>query len=242
MDVTQRRAAWSAAWGVVALLLGGGAVPTWMEAVAPGSKFPIWPSWILTVLMAAAVFMCFASLSGRRATHRGGQQASSGKPHKPSSVDLIPEQVGDRLRLGLTNHGSAAEFSAQVTGILDPMRRMIGPQHWPIPWLEDKSAEPKRILAGQTRMLDFARYDAIAVNAELSTRHNDADHWWFSSVPTAIGAKYYNLRCQGDLAEQHFVLTVRIMNANSGKYLDWRLTVGIQGSEFICKCATYQRV
>jgi hypothetical protein len=231
MNVTPRGPAWSAAWGVVAVIFGGGAVPAWLEAAAPGSKFPVWSAWILTVITAFAIYMCFASLRGHRSTSGPTPKAK----HHPINIDLIAEQGDDRLRLGLLNHGLADEFSAQVISIIDPMGRTIGPQHWMIPWLEDNSAEPKRIFVGQTRMLDFARYDAIAVNAELGNGQSGTDHWWFSSVPTPMGARYYNLRCQDDLEEQRFTLTVRIMSASSEKYLDRRLSVGLKGSKLTCE-------
>jgi len=229
MDVTRRRAAWSAAWGSVAVVLGGGSVAAWMAEPAPGSKFPAWPAWTLTVLTAAALCVSFSYLAGKWPASRHGEN------DKPARVDLIPEQVGNHLRLGLVNRDSAAEFSAQVTGMLDPLRQRRAPQHWTIPWLEDNSAEPKRILTGGTQVLDFARYDADAINTELSTGHDGADHWWFSAVPALIGARYYNLRSRNDLELQRFILTVRIMNASSGKYLDRQLTVGVQGRNLVCE-------
>jgi hypothetical protein len=111
----------------------------------------------------------------------------------------------------------------------------MGPQHWPIPWLEDNSTDPKRILTGQTRMLDFARYDVSAVMAELGTGHGGANHWWFSSVPSPIRATYYTLRDQQDLEKQRFLVTVRIMDASSGNYTDRQLALGVRGFELICE-------
>jgi hypothetical protein len=232
MNVTPPGPAWSAAWGVTAVVFGGGAVSTWLEAVATGSKFPAWPAWILALVTVVALCLCFISLRRRRQTRLPGSRASS---HHPVNVELVPEQADDHLRLGLLNHGPADEFSAQVTGIIDPMGRTIGPQHWIIPWLEDNSVEPKRIFVGQTRMLNFARYDAIAINAELSNGEVGGHHWWFSSVPTPTGARYYNLRSADDLEEQHFILTVRIMSASSEKYFDRRLKVAFQHSRLTCE-------
>lgn len=230
-DITRRRAALSAAFGVLAVVLGTAAVATWLAGLAPGATFPVWPAWTLTALMVVAVCVSFAFLGRRWPIRR------SGKNGEPASVDFIPEQVGDHLRLGLVNQGPATEFSAQVTSIRDPMGRREAPQYWTIPWLEDNSAEPKRILTGGTRVLDFARYDADAVNAELGTGNDGADHWRFSAVPTPIGARYYNLRSQNDLELQRFILNVRIMNASSGKYLDRELTVRVQGRSLVCEVA-----
>lgn len=231
MDVTPRRAVWSAAWGVVAVILGSGAIASWMAAAAPGSMFPAWPTLALTALTAVALCLTFGSLAGRWPT------AGTGRNDEPANVDLSHEQVDNGLRLMLENHGSAAEFSVQVIGMLDPLRRRKAPQHWTIPWLEDNSVEPKRILAGGTRVLDFARYDADAVVAELATGHDGADHWWFSAIPVPIGARYYNLRSRNDLELQRFTLMVRIMNASSGRYLDRHLTVSVHGRDLVCELA-----
>jgi hypothetical protein len=230
----------SAAWGVVAAVLGGGAFSTWIGAVSPGSKFPVWPAWVFSALTVAATYRCFASLPGGRPIGRGlrrrARRASATTP-PPVSVMLIPEQAGARLHLGLLNTGATAEFSAQVTGILDTEDRAMGLQHWPIPWLEDDSTEPKRILTGQTRMLDFARYDVAAVNAELGTGHGGADHWRFSSIPAPIGVTYSMLRDQRDLEEQRFSVTVRIMDASSGNFTDRMLTIGVRGFSLLCEPA-----
>jgi hypothetical protein len=237
MPDTARATAWSAAWGVVAVVLGGCAAATWTAATSPGSRIPTWPAWTLAVLTAVAVYMCFALLSGRwLAGRRSGRGRPKSPPQQPTPgrIDLIPEQAGDRLRLGLLNHGSAAEYSAQVIAIFDPLGQPIGPQHWLIPWLEDGSPEPKRILTGQTRMLEFARYDSAAVNAELARGYGTDAHWWFSSAPVPIGARYYNLRSQADLAAQRIVIVVRIMNADSDDYFDRRLAVGIDGARITC--------
>ena len=71
-------------------------------------------------------------------------------------VGLAPERDGVHLRLLLHNNGKPAEFSVQVIAIRDPLGRAIGSQHGTVPWLDDLSTEPKRVLCGQTRILDFA--------------------------------------------------------------------------------------
>ena len=229
MDVTRRKTAWASAWGVVALLLGSGAITCWTAAAAPGSKFPIWPVFTFTALTAVALYVSFACIAGRWPTNRRSMRGA------PANVELVPEQVDNQLRLMLVNNGRVAEFSAQVTEMLDPLRQKRTPQRWTIPWLESNSVEPKRILAGGTQVLDFASYDAAAVNAELSTGPDGANHWQFSAIPTPLGIKYFNLRSRSDLELQRFILTVRIMNARSGRYIDQRLTVGIKGDNIICK-------
>lgn len=55
----------SAAWGVVAAVLGGGAFETWMEAESPASTFPAWPALVFSALTLTAIYLCFGSLCGR---------------------------------------------------------------------------------------------------------------------------------------------------------------------------------
>ena len=44
MPETSRADGWSAAWGVVALILASAAVASWMGAMPPGPGFPRWPA------------------------------------------------------------------------------------------------------------------------------------------------------------------------------------------------------
>jgi hypothetical protein len=82
--------------------------------------------------------------------------------------------------------------------------------------LHYSSTEPKRVLCGQTRILDFARYDPVATQNEICDGHGDAAFWQFRSVPHPVKARYYNLRCQADLDEQRCVLTFRLMRQEQG--------------------------
>jgi hypothetical protein len=229
MEVSGRMSAWSAAWGVVALVLGGGAVASW---VAPRSGFPDWPAPVLSALTVGALYVCFACLIGIWPV--GGRS----KRQLLTAVDLVAEQVGNKLRLVLVNRGAAAEFLVQVTGILDPMRQQIPPQSWTVPWLEDRSVGPKRVLRGARQVLDFASYDFDAVNAEIGTAHAGACHWWFSTAGGPVGARYYHLHERNDLEVQRFTLTVRIMNASSGGYLDLGLSIGVRGDDLVCEIGT----
>jgi hypothetical protein len=52
----------SAAWGVVAVVLSGAAVATWLAAAPHEAAFPAWPAWVLSALTVAAIYLCFASL------------------------------------------------------------------------------------------------------------------------------------------------------------------------------------
>jgi hypothetical protein len=150
-------------------------------------------------------------------------------------VNLVAEHVGRHLRLELMNRGDAAEFQVQVISILDPMRQRFTPQSWTIPWLEDGSAEPKRILKGATQPLDFASYDIDAVHTEITAGNASACHWQFSTAGKPVGARYYHLRQLNDLEVQRFTLMLRIMNATLGSYLDLELSVGVRSSSLICE-------
>jgi len=185
---------------------------------------------MFSVLTAAAVYLCFAEPLGLWPIRRR------------RGIDLAVEIVDNCVRINLSNRDPAAECSAQVTSFCQPPTgRPKGPQHWPILWQDDHTAEPKRILSGQTRTLDFAIFDPAAVEASLSTGQDGADHWRFPSVPEPIGVKYYNLRSPTDVDDQEFILTVRIMNADSGGYHDWRIMVKVRGSEVVCELTAIKR-
>ena len=74
----ERRTARSAAWGVAALLFGGGAFATWPVAVAPNSTFPIWPTYVFAGIAALALYMCFATILSWWPTARSVRGTSTG--------------------------------------------------------------------------------------------------------------------------------------------------------------------
>jgi hypothetical protein len=240
MPEAQRGAAKSTAWGVVAGISGSGAFATWIAATSD-TAFPAWPAWTLGILTLAASYLCFKPVYGtrpfRRRPRAPGPATTQSLSRHPDDVELLPERDGMRLRLLLRNNSEPTEFSVQVIAVRDPLGRAIGPQHWTVPWLDDSSTEPKRVLCGQTRILDFARYDAIATENEIRDGQGDTAHWQFSSVPHTVKARYYNLRCQADLDEQRFLLTVRLISARLGAFADRELAVGVQAHEPVCEAA-----
>jgi hypothetical protein len=223
-----RRAGRAAAWGVVAVVSGAAAGVAWDPTHRPESRTLL--AWAFTVLAIAALYLCLAETFGLWPTRRG------------RGIDLFLDIVGNHFRLDLSNRGSEAECSAEVTSLREPPTgRERGRQHWPIPFLEDHTAGPKRILSGQTKTLDFAIFDPAAVKASLSTGQDGTDHWRFPSVPEPIGVKYYNLRNPTDVDDQEFILTVRIMNADSGNYRDWQVTVKVRGLEVVGELTPIKR-
>jgi hypothetical protein len=232
---TQRGTGKAAAWGVVAGISGSGAFGTWIAAATIGNAFPLWPAWALGALTTGAVCMCFKPLRGwplplRRARGPSALAASEAR----DDVGLIPEPDGVRLRLLLRNNGKPAELSVQVIAVRDPLGRAMGPQHWTIPWLDDSSTEPKRMLCGQTRILDFARYNPAAVQDEIQNGRCEAPHWQFPAAPHPVAARYYNLRSDADLNEQRFQVTVRLLNASLQSFTDYDLAVGVHLHEATC--------
>lgn len=234
MPETQRSTGKAAAWGVVAGVSGSGAFGTWVAAVTARTAFPIWPAWTLGALTAAAIYMCFTPLRGWRPVPRRARESPRTASRLRDDVELASERDGARLRLLLRNNGRAAELSVQVIAIRDPLGRAAGPQHWTIPWLDDSSTEPKRVLCGQTRILDFARYEPAAVEDEIQNCHGGAPHWRFLAVPDPVEARYYNLRSDADLDEQRFHITARLLNAASQTFIDYDLAVGVHMREPIC--------
>lgn len=210
------RAGRAAAWGVAAVVFSAAAGVAWDPTPRPESRTLL--AWAFTVPAAVAPCLCLAESFRLRAIRRR------------RGVDLALEIVGNCLRLNLSNRGPMAEYSAEVTSLCQPPTgRPKGRQHWPITWLDDHTAEPKWILSGQTRTLNFAIFDPAAVNVSLSTGQDGVDHWRFPSVAESIGVKYYNLLNPTDVDDQEFILTVRIMNADSENYRDWQITGKSQG-------------
>jgi hypothetical protein len=232
---TQRGTGRVTAWGVVAGITGSGAFGTWIAAATTGTGFPLWPAWVLGALTAGAVCMCFTPLRRWPLSLRRGSDPSVPVASRPEDdVGLDPERDGVHLRLLLRNSGKPAELSAQVIAIRDPLGRAIGPQHWTIPWLDDSTTEPKRMLCGQTRILDFARYDPVAIENEIQHGHGEAPHWRFPAAPSPVEARYYNLRSDADLDEQRFLVTVRLLNAGLTSFTDYDLEVGIYRHQPVC--------
>lgn len=226
MPEPSRRAVRAAAWGVIAVILGTAAVATWYSSPRLGRDG--WLAWVLSALATAAVYLCFDPL-GLWPIRRW------------ATFDLIPEIVDNQVRFDLTS-SSPTTVSAQVTSLCQPPRgRPKGPQHWPMQWHDDGTVESKRILSGQTRTLDFAIFDPEAVMAPSDGGRGGAAHWRFASAPEPIGVKYYNLLSPADADEQEFILTVRILIADSRRYLDWQVTVKAIGFEVVCECVPIKR-
>lgn len=73
----------SAAWGVAAVLFGGGAFATWPVAVARNSTFPIWPTYVFAGIAALSLYMCFATILSwwpAARTVRGSSAGTAGLP------------------------------------------------------------------------------------------------------------------------------------------------------------------
>lgn len=103
------RSAFSAAWGVVAVVAGGGAAATWTLNLSPGSKFPAWPAWILSSLTAVGIYICFAFLSAKWPTRHERKRpeptasAAANKDDAGQQISSSPGsiQVGPRARMKL---------------------------------------------------------------------------------------------------------------------------------------------
>jgi hypothetical protein len=236
MDVMQWKAAWSAMWGVLAVIFGSAATAIWIAASTPKSRIPVWPAWILATVTIAVLYAGLACLAGRWPIGEEDEETVN--------AEFGAEPGSDRVRLWITNTGQTADFYVQVIAICDPVQAIAirdpmgkkkASQYWTVPWIEDGSIKPRQIPSGATQGLDFARYDAGAVNLEISTGHSDANHWWFPAAPEPVGVRYYNLRSQEDLDLQHFILTMRIINVSSGEYLDRQVIVRIQNRELCCE-------
>jgi hypothetical protein len=63
------RGARSAAWGVLAVVFGGGAFAVWQVAIAPKSTVPLLAAYIIGAVGAIALYMCFATILNWWPTH-----------------------------------------------------------------------------------------------------------------------------------------------------------------------------
>lgn len=114
---TPQGAGRSAAWGVVAVVLGGAAVATWIEALSPGSRFPAWPAWAFSALTVAAVYLCFASLSGRWPTGRDLRHGT-----RPTSLTAPPGHPTDAV-VNLQPLAAGAEMVYDIR--LNPVKEIL---------------------------------------------------------------------------------------------------------------------
>jgi hypothetical protein len=155
----------------------------------------------------------------------------------PINVILVCDQDGDRLRLVVVNQGASARFSAEVVDIRDDRGNpLLGPSSWQIPWLADGSVAPREILQAGRGILDFAHLDIMAIERDLrTTKWVSNAHWWFSSLPHAIGFSYRPVRDRAELEAQRFRVTVRIIRAEPPDSTDRHLGVGYHGFDLVCE-------
>jgi hypothetical protein len=229
MDASGRSAAWSGAWGVAAAVASSGGAFAWVTQV--GSRALAWPVLALAVMTFFALYMSFAHVAGVWPARRGRRSASV-------DIDLNPESVGAHLRLEVVNRGKPVQVQVQVIGMADPLGRRNPPQSWTIPWHENSSVEPRIILSGGRQVLDFAWFDADAVDAEIRNGQGDASHWQFSAIPARIGARYHNPRSRADIEMQRFILIVRILlNPAPEQHIELQLSVGVLNGGLVCEVA-----
>jgi hypothetical protein len=77
----------SAACGVVAVVLGSAAATVWVAAASPGSRFPAWPAWVLSILTVSAIYLCFAFVFGIWPTGGDGKRRDGRGSH---AVQITP--------------------------------------------------------------------------------------------------------------------------------------------------------
>lgn len=107
MGNDDRRPAWSAAWGVTAVILGGGAAAAWIAALQPHSGIPRWVAFLISGLTAATLYLCFGSLAGWWPWRSRYTLVSTGTPDSegvPQAVPLVV-QITDCRRFGWITDG-----------------------------------------------------------------------------------------------------------------------------------------
>lgn len=130
----------SAAWGVAAVVFGGGATAAAVSTVSSGSVFSSWSAWILGGLTCASLYMCFASLfglwpshgfrlggSGSRPKRQIGQVAEigpSGQGIQPSA-ETVPGIPADALRIRLSGELGAESSGWRRDALVDAVRARL---------------------------------------------------------------------------------------------------------------------
>jgi hypothetical protein len=103
-DGNGRRAGWSAAWGVVAVLAGSFAAPLWISVLTTGPGLLIWPACAPSVVALVGLYMCFAFLGGWwpiRVTSIAGK-----RPEEPSGLPSPEPAEFPQSFSGASNHST----------------------------------------------------------------------------------------------------------------------------------------
>jgi len=95
-----KRAGWSAAFGVLVAVFGGGAIAWWLTSASADSKLPSWPGYAFAAIAVVSVYCVFAALLGwfplRRLVHASGPEPASA-PAPSSRVVLHPHRLARGL-------------------------------------------------------------------------------------------------------------------------------------------------
>lgn len=159
------------------------------------------------------------------------------EPPPPVNIRLKPEldAATGRFRLGALNRGAQGRFRVEVIEAHDQGGGFIGPQAWPVPWLEDGSIGAKDIPMFGKPLLDFAHFDFLKLKEDLEgTKWLNGDHWVFPSQPDPVRVRYSAVRFWSELDRQHFLITLRVMRDDPPGYVDLRFKIGNNGTEPYC--------
>ena len=171
----------------------------------------------------------------------------------PMDVTLTPRASGDRLLIKMQNNGSGGKFAVEVLSIIckEDGRAPITQSDWSVPWASngkrDMSIAAVNVPKGQSRTLDFARYDEAAVRESRADEAGEP-HWWFSSLPEPIGIMYWPpIKSGKDLSARRFYVLLRVYRSEPAHCADFMFEVGVSGSLLICnpapiRCALLQAV
>jgi hypothetical protein len=119
------------------------------------------------------------SARSREATADAPPTASAPAVTVPVDITLTPRQSGDRLLIKMRNNGLGGKFAAEVITIVrkEDGRLAISRPNWSVPWISDGkrdiSTGAMHIPKGQSRTLDFARYDQAAVQESRADKADE---------------------------------------------------------------------
>jgi hypothetical protein len=90
----EHRAAWSAAWGVVAVVFGAGAAALWVALTTGGSWWFLLPAVVCSVIVAVGLYCMFAVLA-RQWPFNASDEAPEAHAPDPPPLSVTPAQTQD---------------------------------------------------------------------------------------------------------------------------------------------------
>ena len=152
----------SAAWGVLAVVLGAGAIYTSQLANTPNPTFPIWPTFLFGGMAAVALYMCFVTIWGWWPVARA-VRGSSTDAIPPSAAAQDPDVAA--AASGPSGSALPSEATAGTPASLPPPPVAIRLR-------PDLDAAANRLRLGALNRGELGRFRVEVIDA-----HNQDGNW-----------------------------------------------------------------